>query len=287
MVYFRYIICAVGRAAKAVRRMNISTWLHFLFMHLLYLDDAGSPANKEESYFVLGGVSVFEAQSYFITQELDKLAAEINPTNPHDIEFHASVIYSRKISPWSKMSRTEAQGIIKAVLNIFANSYETCRAFVCAVHKQSYSSQDPIELAFEDLCSRFDRFLDRVRAAGERHRGLIILDESSHETTLQTMARDFRILGTKWGYIRHLADIPFFVQSKASRIIQLADHIAYAVFRRYNASDTQYFDIIASRFDAADGIVHGLCHKQLNIPNCMCPACMSRRITTISPKSVT
>ena len=31
-------------------------------MHLLYLDDAGSTANTNEEYFVLAGVSVFEAQ---------------------------------------------------------------------------------------------------------------------------------------------------------------------------------------------------------------------------------
>jgi hypothetical protein len=54
----------------------MSTWLPFFiqphcFMHLLYLDDAGSAGNKDEEYFVLGGVSVFEAQAYFITRELD------------------------------------------------------------------------------------------------------------------------------------------------------------------------------------------------------------------------
>lgn len=254
-------------------------------MHLLYLDDSGSPGNKDETYFVLGGISIFEAQAHFITQELDKLAAEIDPSNPHDIEFHASIIYSRKLHPWDKMSRAEAQGIIKSVLHIFARSYDTGRAFACAVHKASYHSSDPVELAFEDLCSRFDYFLNRIRAEGERHRGIIILDESSHETTLQKMARDFRIIGTKWGSIKNIADTPFFVQSKASRLVQLADHVAYAVFRRYNSSDTQYFDIIAPKFDAdpITGIIHGLSHKQSINPACMCPGCISRRLSSSIP----
>ena len=43
-------------------------------MHLLYLDDAGSTGNAKEQYFVLGGISIYEAQSHWITQELDKLA---------------------------------------------------------------------------------------------------------------------------------------------------------------------------------------------------------------------
>ncbi|MCX8089721.1 MAG: DUF3800 domain-containing protein [Verrucomicrobiae bacterium] len=247
-------------------------------MHLLYLDDAGSAANRNEEYLVLGGVSVFEAQSSFFTQELDKLAESIHPSAPHEVEFHASEIFARRSPPWDRMSKAEAQGVIKGVLRILARGYDSARAFACAVHKASFPGVDPLELAFEDLCSRFDRYLARLRAAGDRQRGLIILDESAHETTLQRMAREFRTLGTKWGVVRNLAETPLFVNSGVSRVLQIADHVAYAVFRRYNAGDTQYFDLIASKFDAAGGVVHGLVHKQRAELNCMCPACLSRRV---------
>ncbi len=247
-------------------------------MHLLYLDDSGSIKNPEEAYFVLGGVSVFEAQAHHIIQELDKLALSIDSRNPNSIEFHASEIFSRRKPPWKNMTKAEAQGIIKAVLQILNQAYESARAFACAIHKKSFINEDPVEMAFEDLLSRFDRYLDRLKSEGDRQRGLIILDDSTYETTLQNLAREFRRSGTKWQRIRNLADIPFFVNSKASRIIQLADHVAYAVFRRYNAKDTQYFDVIAKKFDCADNIIHGLCHKQTYDTNCMCPACMSRRI---------
>lgn len=116
--------------------------------------------------------------------------------------------------------------------------------------------------------------------SGDRQRGLIILDESSYETSLQKMARDFRVLGTRFGVIRNLADTPVFIDSKASRLVQLADHVAYSVFRRYEASDTSYFDIIAHRFDSADNRMHGLCHRHSNVSICMCPACMSRRLAS-------
>lgn len=252
-------------------------------MHLLYLDDAGSVPNPQEDYFVLGGVSIFEAQAHYITQELDKLAESINPSNPNEIEFHASEIFARRNPPWKGMSKTEAKGVIKAVLQIFAKSYESARAFACAVHKKSYPSENPVILAFEDLCSRFDLYLQRVRGEGDRQRGLLILDESSYETDLQDLAKDFRRIGTQWGVIHNLADTPFFVNSKASRVIQLADHIAYAVFRRYNACDTTYFDIIISKFDRSDDTIHGLSHKQTIKPDCMCPACLSRRSTSQKP----
>lgn len=248
-------------------------------MHLLYLDDAGSAKNPSEQYLVLGGISVFEAQAHWFTQELDKLAATINPADPHSVEFHASEIFSRRVEPWNRMGREEAQGIIKAVLSIANRSFESARLFACAIHKPSFPGHDPMELAFEELCNRFDLFLGRLRAEGDRQRGLLILDESAHETTLQRMARDFRTLGTRWGVVRNLAETPLFVNSRASRLVQVADHVAYAVFRRFNASDANYFDIIAGRFDSCDGIVHGLSHRQTIDASCMCPGCLSRRIS--------
>lgn len=172
----------------------------------------------------------------------------------------------------------ERRRIIKEVLNVLVNSYATAKAFACAVHKASYPNRDPMELAFEDLCSRFDIFLKRLRDSGDNQRGMIVLDESTHETTLQGMARRFRTLGTQWNVIRNVADVPLFVDSRASRCIQVADHVAYAVFRRYSAGDTNYLDPILSRFDFDGKTIHGLCHKNVGNANCMCPACLSRKM---------
>jgi uncharacterized protein DUF3800 len=90
-------------------------------------------------------------------------------------------------------------------------------------------------------------------------------------------------LGQSWRanpghFSRVPKDTPFFVDSRASRLVQLADHVAYSVFRRYNSGDAQYMDIIASRFDEADGVIHGLCHKHNERVTCMCPGCLSRRL---------
>lgn len=108
---------------------------------------------------------------------------------------------------------------------------------------------------------------------------MMLLDQSAYETPLQTLARDFRRLGTRWGGVHQIAEVPVFVNSAASRLVQMADHVAYATFRRYHAKDAQYFDIICPKFDSVDNVVHGLSHKNLEIHNCMCPACLSRRVS--------
>lgn len=248
-------------------------------MYLLYLDDSGSIANKNEEYIVLAGVSVYEAQVDYLIRELDKLAQSIDSHNPDQIEFHASEIYSRKVHPWNKMQPAEARNVIKAVLQVLASSYDSAVVLGCAIHKDSYPGEDHLENAFEDLCKRFDTFLATQKPEGNRERGLLILDEHSKETNLRDLAINFKKLGTKWGNIRNVADIPYFANSKAFRLIQLADHVAYSIFRRYNASDTQYFDIISSKIYTNNNVVHGLAHKQKKTFACMCPACLSRRIS--------
>ena len=78
-------------------------------MHLLYLDDSGAVSNANEQYLVLGGVSVFEAQSHWITQQLDTLAENIDPGDPHGVEFHASETYARRSRPWKDLTQDDAR----------------------------------------------------------------------------------------------------------------------------------------------------------------------------------
>jgi hypothetical protein len=188
-------------------------------------------------------------------------------------------LFSRREMPWKTLQIDEARGVLKSVLKIAGASYDTARIFACAIHKKSFPHADPVELAFEDICQRFDYFLGRKFKQGEQHRGMIILDRTTRETSLQKLSREFRKLGTRWGSLKNIADTPFFVDSKASRLIQVADHVAYSVFRRYNSGDAQYMDIIASRFDEDGGVIHGLSHKHADKISCTCPGCLSRRLS--------
>ncbi len=242
-------------------------------MHLLYLDDSGSTENPNEQYLVLGGICVHERQVQYFTQELDKIADRLIPGKPETVEFHASVIFSGRELPWKSMKeKGERRDVIKEVLAVLPNSSDGARAFATVVHKASFPGRHAMEMAFEDVCSRFDKFLRRVDS-----KGLIILDESAHATRLQELAHQFRKLGTQWKVIRNVIEAPLFVTSRAFRCVQLADHIAYAVFRRYEAKDATYFDVFANCFDRDRKVVHGLSHLEKNIAECMCVACMSRR----------
>ena len=98
----------------------------------------------------------------------------------------------------------------------------------------------------------------RLHKTGDSQRGLIIFDKSTYESTIQNLATDFRTVGHTWGVLRNLAEVPLFLDSKASRLIQLADLVAYSLFRKHEKGDERFASIIESRLDQEGGIVHGL-----------------------------
>ncbi len=247
-------------------------------MYMLYLDDSGSPGNKQESHFVLGGICIPEESLYWLSNKLDSLAKSIDSADPSSVDFHASEIFRGKTKPWDKFKKkNERINLIKSVLDILSDSYQSTVLFATSIHKDSFSNHNPVELAFEDIVSRFDMYLDRLYHEKDiSHKGLIVIDKSAYEKTLQHLSIDFRKEGTRWRALRNIREVPFFVDSKASRLIQMADHIAYSVFRRYSYHDLSYFNCIEGKFDFHNQIYHGLSHKQTVNPNCTCPACLSR-----------
>ena len=77
--------------------------------------------------------------------------------------------------------------------------------------------------------------------------------------------------------MRAYAEVPLFVDSTTSRLVQLADFVAYWVFRAYERNDSSMLDILLPTFDRSDGVRHGLVHLTEGYRECDCPACRSRR----------
>jgi hypothetical protein len=231
-------------------------------MHLLYIDESGHSQDATQRYFIMVGVSLFERQTFWISNELEKIAARFDPADPSSIELHGSPMKQGK-GVWKGIPGQDRASAYADALTIFANSHKSNRLFGVAVEKAAISPQDPVLYAFEQLLSRFDHYLMRLHKQGDSQRGVVIFDKSSHEQILQNLSVTFRTLGHSWGVIRNLAEVPLFLDSKASRLIQLADLIAYSMFRHFEKSDSGLFQLIESRFDQESGIVHGLHIKQV------------------------
>jgi len=248
-------------------------------MYLLYLDDSGSASDPDMEHFVLGGICIPEENIRWLSSQIEEYAASIDRDNPKSVEFHAAECFRGAIYPWKTMKdKRDRITVIKNVLGKLDFANPGVVVMGCAIHKPSFSGQDPVELAFEDLSSRFNMFIEHHPIGDNRQRGMIIIDKSTYELGLQKLAGDFRMSGNRWGsQLRCIIEVPLFVDSGSSRLVQLADHIAYAIHRRYNQGDITYFNCIESRFDQNDGVIHGLSHKQHYTRTCTCPACISRK----------
>lgn len=242
-------------------------------MHLLYLDDSGSVQNAKDRHIVLAGISVFERSGHWLSRQLDQLAERLWPDNPAGLEFHGTEIFSGK-KQWRGIPREVRHAAYLEALGYLIKSRDT-RLFCAAVHRGAAGTDDPMELAFEHVASRFDRMLGRFHKGGNTQRGLIVLDETAYETSLQALATQFRTAGHKWGQLYNLAEVSLFVNSKATRLIQYADLVAHSSRRYFEEGDATFFDVIKNAFDSQGGVRHGLVHRIPAGEQCGCINCIA------------
>lgn len=227
-------------------------------MHLIYLDDSGSARNKSEDFFVLGGLSVFERQGYWLAKAVDDLLKTVFPVDWSSVELHASPILSGS-KRWRAVPKVQRLDFLVQALTLVARSpRRSVRVFGAAVSKTKLDANDPVLHAYEQVVSRFDQFLGRLHKDGETQRGIVIFDKSSSEADLQRVSATYIDAGHRWGVLRNIVEVPLFLDSRASRLVQLAELIAFAVYRYFEKGDSRLFDIIEPMFDRDGGVRHGL-----------------------------
>ena len=227
-------------------------------MHILYTDESEiyPHGDSHARYFVLVGVSVFERQIHRLSEELDKIAARFNVAEPQSVELHGSLMFGGK-KQWRRQPHKNRIDAIQDVLHVLANSASSNRVFAIVVDKNA--DVPPMEYAFQQLATRFDYYLGRISHRRKiRQTGLILFDKSAHEYTLQAATTVYKGEGHQWGRIKYLAGVPAFIDSKSSRLIQLADIVAYAINHKIARNDDRFYQIIQSRFDSYEGKTHGL-----------------------------
>jgi hypothetical protein len=130
-----------------------------------------------------------------------------------------------------------------------------------AFHAKHSGRFDPYKHAFEGICTMFNMFLGRLQTKqGKVQRGIIVFDEArpSLSRQIRNLLTKFHTGGGKWTNMASLVETAFFFDSRTSRIMQLADFAAYAVYRWYEHDDPTYLKSIGHRFDHDRGKVHGL-----------------------------
>ena len=251
-------------------------------MYLLYVDESGQPRgynSRSSRYFVLAGMAIHEESCFPLARSLEQMCRRAVPAEP-EMEIHASPMWSGR-SEWARVDADTRRDLLIRLIRHLGRWGGTNgtqpRFFSVAVHKESNVGRDVNRLAHEELFSRFDSFLDRLHLGGDSHRSLVVSDESSYEEVVQTLVPRWRTTGSRIGKLNSLVEVPLFVNSKASRLVQAADLVAWATYQYYEHNRPRFLQWLNGRFDSADGVQHGLVHICRNYPSCVCPACSSRR----------
>jgi hypothetical protein len=225
-------------------------------MYLLYLDDSGTIGDPKNKCCLFAGFSIFETKTHWIEQEINAIAQK-HHLDP-DLEFHGASMRTGR-GHWRRIAKDIREQAFLDLLHIIHERKGTIRLFASVIRKNVYSGADINKDLFSQVSSRFDRLLSRIyQKTAKRERGIVIFDKSKHEAQIQQMSHDFKEYGHQWGTLKNFAEVPLFLDSKASRLIQLADIVSYSIYRKYNENDLTYFPLIEDCFDAESGITHGL-----------------------------
>ncbi|MGP6221049.1 DUF3800 domain-containing protein [Caldiplasma sukawensis] len=244
----------------------------------MYVDESGDYNNWDENKtFVMAGVAVHEGQIGKISQSLDQVQQKYFSDLQVQISFHATDIKNGK-KAFKDLPSSERGQILTDLYNVFNYFCFPNLVAYATVVSANYVKRDTqvLDLAFEDMMTRFNTFLVRQHRNKHPTKGLTIIDQA-HEKKYRELFDGYRVGGTKYGSVNNIVDIPYFAGRRDTRMLQLADILAYGVFQYYEHSKKDYFDVIKERFDRKNkgGSPDGL--KHLTNSDCDCYACDWRK----------
>lgn len=223
-------------------------------MYLLYVDESGSHGTLwDNRAYVLAGLAVHERDVPALGRALHDLVAEAVPkgSDPAAFELHAAEL--RKPgddSPWDAIDGQVRRRLLERALRVIADFTGADPARPPRLLVEVLPAGERLEReAYGRLLNRFD---DWLVATGD-DLGLVLSDASRRDREIQEWADDWREAAGPWGRLDRLVEVPLFADSRASRLLQAADLVAWSSWRHFGQPkpDDHWWDLIAPGVDVA------------------------------------
>ena len=227
-------------------------------MYLCYVDESGDPGPNGSKFLILTGAALFEGKWQHLQRDLLLLGQKYWPGDDSKKEFHLNELRSGK-GIFRVLSEVQRQNLQNDLCNLVNSLYAAeLRAFTVIADKQLWFSQNPgksgddlyLEL-FENLSGRFDLFLRRRHSDGFPTKGIIIADPHKKQLSKAIQARHHfaQQFGNRWASIHNLIETIFFLDSRDSPGLQIADLLSYSVWRLVASNDSTLASKIYDCFD--------------------------------------
>jgi hypothetical protein len=180
----------------------------------------------------------------------------------------------RKTAPYIHLTLDERRAFLRELADLIG-SWGNTRLFSEAIDKSSFGAVlpkvPPREEAFSRVVERFERYLEDV--GDPRTVGLLAHDhDDTSADRLTQLMRQFHASGTMWTRITRIIETPFFVDSRLTVGVQLADLCAYAIRRYCENGEDDLFNRLYSRVHRVGGRTVGIRHY-VGTRRCGCIIC--------------
>jgi len=248
----------------------------FLFMYILYSDESGEISNPADQALIVAGIAVHEEAVRPLAGEVNNLLGRfVGRQAAKSLEIHGSPLRGGR-EDWRSVSRGRRFSLAESLMSTVegwthASSSSTVLPFVVVVDRNH--SQAPMELGYGELLHTFDGALRKMRRGGDGHNGVLVADRGKYERAIAAWVEVARAVQPRPAQdprrLHALVETPFFVDSKSTRLMQLADMLSYSFFRAYNAGDWDWANRVLPSFARSEG---ALLHFTSGA--CSCPACV-------------
>lgn len=231
-------------------------------MYFFYLDESGSrdpsagtPENPKDHIYVLLAVGMYEGQWRPFEREVSRvkldLIARLRREGDRQFELADCEVKSnwlrnpsarQKSSPFLRELSPED---IQRITDVYFDQVARRNAVVmAAVIDKRYlypgtTGTDLHQRAYEFLLERIQNYM-----GGEHHmhNALIVMDDTDKDLNRAIAMRHAYFLRSgNWNMeFRNIVEYPFFTRSELSNGVQLADQLAYDVYRAFRYKDMQY-----------------------------------------------
>lgn len=268
-------------------------------VYVLALDESGT--HYDAPVLLIAGLAVHEADVRAVERALHAvLVRHLGPLglDPYRHELHAKELRTPSRGkparpPYPRSRDSEWLAVPAGVrLGVLADTYEAIRtvtpadpllpprvfgAIVDRKHRRYGPAPKAEQYAYDHVLHRFDEMLTRIsRAGGRPERGLVVHDRRvEHERRVQDWAALWQRTGAR---LDSLVQLPIFTDSRASRLVQAADFVSYALWRHYQTtSDPNHAKGLWDLVDTnGKGELSGVIHVTARHDKCPCPPCLSR-----------
>lgn len=179
---------------------------------------------------------------------------------------------------YAHLTYQERRQVVQEVADAIGN-WGFARLFAECIDKLHFdpakTGRTVSEQAFEQVISRFEQYLQKTHESvhGQRNFGLLVHDNNQTVSLKHTdLMRRFHERGTLWTNIERIIETPLFVDSRLTRLVQVADLCSYALRRYVENHESDLFLRLFQRADRFKGSAVGVRH--FTAPQgCSCEIC--------------